>query len=536
MLNEKKSRFLSGKKKQVLILAVVVTLILGFQIGRVGFAKAESTQGSLYDYMKLFTDVITKLNQVHVEEVDAEELFESAINGMLDSLDPYTTLLTPEEFADLQTSTKGEFGGLGIHITSGDTDYITVISVIEATPAYKAHLMAGDEIVEVDGMSTEGWTSTKAVEHLRGPKGSEVTIKIRREGLGEDFDVVIERDKVKMDSVPYAYKIGDIGYIRITNFNASTGDDLHNAMVELEKQGVKGLLIDVRSNPGGLLSTAIETVDQFLPKNKLVVETKGRVATFDRKFYTKDNYAFEGIPIIVMVNQASASAAEIFSGSLQDWDKALVVGKNSFGKGSVQQLFPLPMNYGLKITTSKYYIESGRCIHDDANEDAIKKNERIDLTKKSIKDKDSTKVFYTVSGREVYGGGGITPDIIIEQDTLNSLEMEVRRNNVFFPFAVDFLSKVDIDQNFYVDDELFDEFVDSIVEKDIEFTDEELADSEPWLRNALESQIISNKFGLEEGNKIAIRHDPQLQAALKLFEQYGSLNEMFAHAEELAEK
>ena len=524
------------KKKQVLILAIVVILIFGYVIGRVGSAKAENTQGSLYDYMKLFTDIITKLNQVHVEEIDAEELFESAINGMLDSLDPYTSLLTPEEFADLQTSTKGEFGGLGIHISSEDSDYITVISVIEATPAYKANLLAGDEIVAVDGMPTDGWTSTKAVEHLRGPKGSKVTITIKREGLDENFDVVIERDKVKMDSVPYAYKIGDIGYIRITNFNASTGGDLHNAMVDLEKQGVKGLLIDVRSNPGGLLSTAIETVDQFLPKNKLVVETKGRVATFNRKFYTKDNYAFKGIPIIVMVNQASASAAEIFSGSLQDWDKALIVGQNSFGKGSVQQLFPLPMNYGLKITTSKYYIESGRCIHDDANEDAIKKNGRIDLTKKSPHEKDSTEVFYTVAGREVYGGGGITPDIFIVQDTLNSFELEVRRNNVFFPFAVDFLSKVDIDENFYVDDELFDEFIDTIDEKGIEFTEEELADSEPWLRNALEAQIISNKFGLEAGNKIAIRQDPQLQAALELFEQYGSLKEMFAHAYEVAQE
>jgi carboxyl-terminal processing protease len=524
------------KKKQVLILAVVVIVIFGYLIGRVGSAKAENTQGSLYDYMKLFTDIITKLNQAHVEEIDAEKLFESAINGMLDSLDPYTSLLTPEEFADLQTSTKGEFGGLGIHISSEDSDYIMVISVIEATPAYKANLMAGDEIVAVDDMSTEGWTSTKAVEHLRGPKGSEVTITIKREGLDKNFDVVIERDKVKMDSVPYAYKIGDIGYIRITNFNASTGDDLHNAMVDLQKQGIKGLLIDVRSNPGGLLSTAIETVDQFLPKNKLVVETKGRIATFNRKFYTNDDYAFEDIPIIVMVNQASASAAEIFSGSLQDWDKALIVGQNSFGKGSVQQLFPLPMNYGLKITTSKYYIESGRCIHDDANEDAIKKNERIDLAKEEKSSDESGEAYYTVGGREVYGGGGITPDIIIVQDTLNSFELDVRRNNVFFPFAVDFLSKVDIDENFYVDEEVFDEFVESIKEKDIEYTEEELADSKPWLKNALEAQIISNKFGLQEGNKRAIRQDPQLQAALQLFDQYGSLKEMFTHADALAQE
>jgi len=523
------------KKKQVLIVLVVITIIFGFIIGRVGFVKAESAQGSLYDYMKLFTDIITKLNQAHVEEIDSKELFESAINGMLDTLDPYTSLLTPEEFADLQTSTKGEFGGLGITISHTDTDYIMVISVIEATPAYRANLMAGDEIVAVDGKSTEGWTSSKAVDHLRGPKGSKVTITIKREGVDENFDVVIERDKVKMDSVPYAYKIEDIGYIRITNFNASTGEDLHDAMVELTKEGIKGLLIDVRSNPGGLLSTAIETVDQFLPKNKLVVETKGRVATFNRKFYTKDDYAFEGIPIIVMVNQTSASAAEIFSGSLQDWDKALIVGQNSFGKGSVQQLFPLPMNYGLKITTSKYYIESGRCIHNDANEDAIRENDITKLNKKSDSNEEK-EVYFTVGGREVYGGGGITPDIIIVQDTLNAFELEVRRNNLFFPFAVDYLSENDISLDFTVDDEIFEDFVQRIRDKEIEFTDEELAQSEPWLRNALESQIISNKFGLEEGNKRAINQDPQLQEALKLFDQYGSLKEMFAHADEIAEE
>jgi len=162
-----------------------------------------------------------------------------------------------------------------------------VISVIEATPAYKANLLAGDEIVAVDGMPTDGWTSTKAVEHLRGPKGSKVTITIKREGLDENFDVVIERDKVKMDSVPYAYKIGDIGYIRITNFNASTGGDLHNAMVDLEKQGVKGLLIDVRSNPGGLLSTAIETVDQFLPKTNSWLKQKDELQLLIENFTQK---------------------------------------------------------------------------------------------------------------------------------------------------------------------------------------------------------------------------------------------------------
>lgn len=517
-------------KRKNLVIIIAIIIVVGFFAGRFSAVKAESGK-DLYSYMRLFTEVLTKISQYYVEEIDPEEIISGAIDGMTEKLDPYTTFLTAEEFAELRTSTQGEFGGLGIHISTGLGDYITVMSVIEGGPAYYAGLLAGDEIISVDGTSTKGWDSDLAVQRLRGPKNSLVTIKVRRKGIDEPLEFEIKRDIVKIEGVPYAYEIKDgIGYINISNFNASVGSDLHAALNELESKGIRGLLIDLRFNPGGLLSQAIATVDEFLPENKLVVYTKGRQEGADQEFYTMTHYAFnEDIPIVVLINQASASASEIFAGSLQDWDRALVAGENSFGKGSVQQLFPLSMGSGIKITTSKYYIKSGRCIDKGRTRDAQLKNETDD----EKGNEEEKEVFYTISGRVVYGGGGIAPDIIIKQDTLNSFEIAVRSKNLFFPFAVNFLANNEIDENFTLTDEIFQEFLDYIEEHDIEYTEEELAESEAWLRNSLESQIVSNEFGLEAGNKIAVRQDPQLQKALALFDQFSTLEDMFAYSEEL---
>ena len=518
------------KKRKNIIILILILILIGFWAGRFSVAKAEdNSSGNLYAYMKLFTEILTKIQQCYVNEIDAEEVIYGAIDGMLKKLDPYTTFLTKDDFSDLQTTTKGEFGGLGIHISSKD-NYITVMSVVEATPASRSGLMAGDQILKVDDESTKDWSSSQASKKLRGPKGTKVNITIKREGVKDEMNIEIERDVVKIPSIPYVYKINDnIGYIRITNFNATTGKNLHNALVELQEQGIKGLLLDLRSNPGGLLSQAIETVDEFLPSKKLVVYTKGRVKNFERKFFTTDKYSFNDIPIIVLINRGSASASEIFAGSLQDWDKALIVGENSFGKGSVQQLFPLPMETGLKITTSKYYIKSGRCIHKDNNEDSEKES-KVDTV-----NNDEKEVFYTESGRSVYGGGGITPDIEIIQDTLSDFEITVRRKNLFFNFAVDYIASHNIDNYFIITDDIFNSFVKYINENEIEYTDSELEEAEAWLRNSLESQIYSNKFGLEEGNKISTQYDPQLQKALELFEKFSTMDEMFAYITDVSD-
>lgn len=511
--------------KKGIIFIVILALFIGFFAGRINDASAKDTK-NLYSYMQLFTQVLRVIENSYVDTLAPKEMIINSIDGMIEeSMDPFTTLMTPEDFKKLRTSTKGKFGGLGIRISSPG-DFITVNSVIEGTPASQVGLMAGDKIIAVEGKSTKDWNTKKAADNMRGPKGSQVIVTVRREGLDEDIDFEVTRDIVKIKSIPYVYKIKDnIGYIRIVNFNADTGGDLQTALIELQQQGINGLIIDVRSNPGGLLSQAIETVDQFLPKNELVVYTQGRKNKFNREYHTKNNYEFNGIPVVVLVNQATASAAEIFSGSLQDYDKALIVGKNSFGKGSVQQLFRLPMNYGIKVTTSKYYIKSGRCIHKDRNEEDEDDSTTIDLETRKEKHK-----YYTNSGRVVYGGGGITPDIIIEQDTLNKFEVLVRSKNLFFKYAVDYLAKHDIERNFTLTPEIFSEFIDFIVENEIEYTEAQFEEGKNWIKNSLEAQIISNKFGMEAGNQISVKMDPQLQSAVNLIEEYDTAEKLFNFA------
>lgn len=518
-------------KNKKIIAIIAVVLIIGFFSGRISSVTAKNQSKDLYSYMQLYTEVLKIVENAYVDTLNSKKLIESAINGMIDeTMDPFTTLMKPSDFEELRTSTKGKFGGLGIRISS-QGDYITINSVIEGTPANQVGLMAGDKVTKVEGVSTKDWSTKKAADNMRGPKDSQVVITVQREGLDEPIDFEITRDIVKIESIPYVYKMNDdIGYIRIVNFNATTGQDLHNALIELEEQGIEGLIIDLRSNPGGLLSQAIETVDQFLPQKELVVYTKGRSSRFNRKYFSRDDFAFNNIPVVVMINRASASAAEIFSGSLQDYDKALIVGENSFGKGSVQQLFPLPMNYGLKVTTSKYYIKSGRCIHKDNNELLGDTNEKA--KKDTLKTKSKKEIFKTEKGRTVYGGGGITPDILVKQDTLNKYEVLVRSKNLFFKFAVDYLAENDINENFTVSEGLFKDFIDFVDENGIEHTKEEYAEAKPWLKNSLEAQIISNKYGTEAGNKISVRMDPQLQQVVDLLQRYPSLPELFSFAAE----
>jgi carboxyl-terminal processing protease len=266
---------------------------------------------------------------------------------------------------------------------------------------------------------------------MRCEVGTEVVITISRPGIAEPIDFTIIRENIKIKSVPYSFMTDNgVGYIRISQFNQNTSTELRAALTDLESAGIKGLIIDLRFNPGGLLDQAVDTVNEFIGYNKLVVETKGR--TRQESIYTRYKTKERDYPIVVLVNEASASASEIFAGSLQDWDKGLVLGKDTFGKGSVQQLVPLSNGNGIKITTSYYYIKSGRCIHKMSN-DKLLTGKRI--TKEELEqeeEKNHQEVFYTTKGREVYGGGGITPDIEVQNDLLTRFGVDLRRKNVFF--------------------------------------------------------------------------------------------------------
>lgn len=531
--------------KIILSVSLFSWLILALFFFNTGKADAANNDNSnIYKKTQLFIEVMSKIRENYVEELEISDLIDSAIEGMLDEVDPHTTYFDEDEFDRFTSDTQGEFGGLGISIDKKG-DYITVVTPIEGTPAYRMGILAGDRIIKVDGENVVGVETSDSIKLMRGEPGTKVTITIERPGVAEELDFEIVRDVIKIKSIPYAFKMDNgIGYIRIRQFNANTTAELRDELDELEKQGIRGLLIDLRFNPGGLLSEAITTVNEFIGKDKRVVFTKGRIPQANQEYYTRYNRMRSGYPVVALINSGSASAAEIFAGSLQDWDKGLIVGQTSFGKGSVQRLFPLSDGKGLKVTTAKYYINSGRCIHKDLNDKLLKDErvlngdvdrEEIEKMEEEAEEKSHETVYYTSKGRKVYGGGGVTPDIEIEQSLLNKFEIELRRKSTFFNFSVDYLldHENEVEENFEVDDDMINNFLSFAKQQEIEFEQTEVDSSYTWIKNELEANIIGRKFGDVAQYKTAIKDDTQLQEALSYFDCFNSLDEMFDHVAKL---
>ncbi len=536
---------LNRTSKIIISISVLGWIIIGILLFHsVNINAKDSNQTNVYKKLKLFNEVLFKVRENYVDELDIGTLIESAIDGMLKETDPHTVYFTPDEFERFSTDTKGEFGGLGISIDKKG-DYITVVSPIEGTPAYRMGILSGDKIVKVDGESIVGLSTNKSIKLMRGEPGTKVVITILRPGVEGELNFEIIRDIIKVKSIPYAFILKDgIGYIRVRQFNANTTKELREKLDELEAEGIRGLLIDLRFNPGGLLNEAINTVNEFVGKNKRVVFTKGRTKQTNLEYFTKYNRMRSGYPIVALINAGSASAAEIFAGSLQDWDRGLVVGKTSFGKGSVQRLFPLSNGNGIKVTTAKYYINSGRCIHKELNDKLLKdkrvqngeiSREEIEEMEDEAEEENLKNIFYTSKGRVVYGGGGITPDIEIEQSRLTKLGVELRRKNVFFNYSVDYMVKheSEIEKDFITTYKLIQDFLDYVKKEGIEFEQAEVDSTYNWIQNELTCNIVGRKLGAVELYKIAIKEDTQLQKTLEIFENYATLEEMFAYAEEL---
>jgi len=313
-----------------------------------------------YDALKRFSEVLEIVERSYVEETDTKELIYGAINGMLQGLDPHSSFMTPELYKEMQVDTKGEFGGLGIQIGIKDGQ-LTVIAPIEGTPAHKAGIEAGDYIVKVEDKFTKGMSLMEAVNLMRGPKGTQVTITIVRRGLKDPKAFTITRDIISIKSVRHEVLEGDVGYVRISQFQEKTDRDLQDAIDDLQEKGVKSLLLDLRNNPGGLLDMAVQVTDAFLPPEKLVVYIQNRQGE-KKEYYSRSAGLDQSIPMVVLVNGGSASASEIVSGALQDHHRAVILGTQTFGKGSVQTVIPLSDGYGLRLTTAKYYTPRGTSI------------------------------------------------------------------------------------------------------------------------------------------------------------------------------
>jgi carboxyl-terminal processing protease len=336
---------------------VMVALVLGVLLGKGWERTGYATE--TYEELKTFSEVLTQVQKSYVDDTKVKDLVQGAIRGMLSTLDPHSAYMTPEMYKEMQVETKGEFGGVGIQIGVKE-NRLAVIAPIEGTPAYRAGVKAGDFIIKVNDETTKDLTLTDAVQKMRGPKGSKVNLTIQREGTPDPLQFTLVRDTIKIESVK-SKVLDTIGYVRLTQFQESTGRDLSKVLKQFKEQNLQSTILDLRNNPGGLLTAAVEVSEQFLPGGKLVVYTKGRESKKD-EWIAKGKDQMDDSPMIVLVNEGSASASEIVAGALQDYGRAVIVGTTSFGKGSVQTILPLGDGSGLRLTTAKYYTPKGRSI------------------------------------------------------------------------------------------------------------------------------------------------------------------------------
>ncbi len=342
----------------ILIIAIAVTGIILNQWSLSN--NVDASENEHYKRIKTFAESLSLIKKNYVEEVNEEDLVYGAIRGMLNSLDPHSSFMTPEIFKEMQIDTKGEFGGLGIKIGIKDK-VLTIIAPIEDTPAHKAGVKAGDKIIKIDGESTKDISLHDAVTKLRGPKGTSVTITIVREGLEKPRDITIVRDIIKLESVKYKIIDDAIGYIKLIQFQEKSSSDLEKALKDLAEKKINAMILDLRNNPGGLLKGAVDVTSKFLPPKKLVVYIKGRNGE-RTEFHTINVNDYYDYPMVALVNEGSASASEIVAGALQDWGQAVILGTQTFGKGSVQTVIPLSDGSALRLTTARYYTPNGRSI------------------------------------------------------------------------------------------------------------------------------------------------------------------------------
>lgn len=347
------------KKKIVLWLALFI-IVVNFTY----LATAKEKENSIYEELPLLADTITIVQSDYVEEVDSQKLIYGALQGMLSSLDKHSQFMDPDTYREMKVETKGEFGGLGIVITIKD-NLLTIISPIDDTPAYKVGIKAGDKIIKIGGESTKDITLIDAVKKMRGKPGTQCMLTVLREGEQKLLDFTITRAIIKIKSIKEAKVIEDkIGYIRLIEFQEKTSEELEKALKQLERKGIESLILDLRNNPGGLLNVAVKVADKFLPGNKVIVSTRGRRPEQDIVFKSTSRGADRDYPLIILINEGSASASEIVAGAIRDHNRGMLLGHKSFGKGSVQTVIPLSDGSGLRLTTAKYFTPSGVCIHD----------------------------------------------------------------------------------------------------------------------------------------------------------------------------
>ena len=465
-----------NNKKQFLSFALVLALI-AFAIIFGGWVAKETNvaKPDLYfeidKNIKLFGKVYEEIATRYVEEVDPEKFMKSGINGMLDNLDPYTTFIEQEGNSELQILTKGKYGGVGMRIAKREGWPTVVEPPFEGTPSAKAGIREGDKIIEVDGIATDDISITETAQRLRGEIGTEVNVKIQRIGEEKTLEFRLIRAEIKISDVTYAGFVQDkIGYIRLSHFSRFAGKQVHDSIAVLKDQGMESLILDLRENPGGLLESAVQVAENFVKKGDMIVYTKGRASGTNVEYRSKEDPIWGDKPLVVLVDDYSASASEIVAGAIQDLDRGLIIGMPTFGKGLVQTVVPLDREgTSLKITTAKYYIPSGRLIQ---KPDFIHSKDVLwgyDSKKDSLNESKPNE-YYTASKRKVHGKGGIVPDIRVESYTMSPLVANLIMKSMFFNFALEYASDhKNLNQDFDVNDTIIADFKKFLKAKDFTY-------------------------------------------------------------------
>jgi carboxyl-terminal processing protease len=436
------------KKKGVLIITILAAVLIFVTV------VAENSYDTFYSYVKLSSDIAFKIRSRYVDEIDSKTLIDSGIRGMLDILDPFSEYLEAKDYDMLQEMTSGKYSGLGMSIMQKE-GVIIIVAPMEGTPAYRMGLRAGDKILKINDKPTTGMSTSDASSIMRGPAGTTVTLTIGRESIEQPLEYTIERAIIEIKTVPFygAFERNGqkLGYVRLARFGEEANSELDAAFADLLKQDVKGIIFDLRSNGGGLLDQAVKVSNYFLAKGSEVTATKGRTMDQDRTLFASGEPMIPAnLPVAILVNEMSASASEIVAGAIQDWDRAIIIGNTTFGKGLVQQVYPLTEDAALKLTTAKWYVPSGRCIQKDVRstrhpealmDSTLADSVSFDTTLTRTDTTKTKEIFHTKGGRIVYGGGGVVPDVTVDDTRLNALELNLERLSMFFDFAVKYTNE-----------------------------------------------------------------------------------------------
>jgi carboxyl-terminal processing protease len=502
-----------GSRRSLLaVIFVVLTCgFLGALFGQRVGAVPPSNDADLRENLRTFTQVYELVQQNYAEPVDPNKaIYNGAIPGMLRVLDPHSNFFDPKSYSLLREEQRGKYYGVGMQVGPRNNKVI-VIAPFVGTPAYRAGIHPGDIIVAVDGKPTDNLSTSEVAEMLKGPKGTQVRITMLREGSEQPLEFTVTRDEIPRYSVDLKFNIRPgIGYLHVSGFQETTENEVQQALEEFGD--LQGLILDLRQNPGGLLSEGVGVADKFLKKGAVIVSHHGRSSP-EKVYRAARGNGGRDYPIVVLVNRGTASAAEIVAGAIQDHDRGLIVGENTFGKGLVQTVYPLSENTGLALTTAKYYTPSGRLIQREYTGISLYD---YYYNREAEEASPNREVKMTDSGRPVYGGGGITPDVKIPPLKTNAFQDRLMQRYAFFNFAKRYVIRRQISRDFEVTPEVLDAFRNFLTDEKVPWTEAELAEVEGWVKNNIRTEIVIDTSGQTEGLKVRAETDPQVQKALEL--------------------